>query len=1056
MLYFADIPAVYQSTQSVNEFAIIDSTTLNQPTDVDHFSEISLDQTQETFPDHQTYEKPVQPNTSPFSLILPGQSATLNALAALPNVASVFSSFSNIITGIAQETVAPRTQTPHQAPSATTYDQQPPLTSAATPSAHQFSPFPHQPPAVAEPAGPPPRLYSPHDHPAVLPDSSAKPPTLGGAGSGNTYRLQAKRKVYAPLPGLNSAGSGVAEVQPIFQASPQSSFGNFPPHFTAQPNQAVPEVFAPAAVTLGSQIPFTPPTAPSTSFQPFVGSLNQSTPPAVVAESDSLITTGPPSIPVSQIPGVPISTFTPHDLTSHTTPTYQPAAAAVPPVNAQLPPTGNSFSYRLKGKPQYRAPNTYQTVAAKSLPGPLGVDPFAHNQPPVNVPPAGGQPQFFQPIPLDNHPVTVPLTPFAPPQATISSFSQSGSSVGPANNYSPVPLFSSAADQQRSVNAVPPAIPLLGHPQTIEAVAEIPKVSIFSPFPLDISQPKNPVSVPYLPETKVDQAYPSVPLFSSSGNQLPVNVNTFEAETPAFTPFPLDSQQQNPATSTFTLFSNPSAVSAELAHPTVAISSVPLFPLNPQEPELSVNAPIAAPFSTFSNQVFNENNQVDWQIDPIQHQLTSGCSVAETVPPITPTAQPTFESLPIVRETEQNNSQPPVTEIFAVSDAQTELSAAFSFTGNAPSALIPSQAVETESNAELNPQTATNSLFAFSNAQPESVFDINPVEAEPPKVPTPIQSLQTEISDDPFQQSRSNTPAVSLFAFSDTQSDATGTGFNFSAPIIPPTEQPAQTVAPQVFATPNTNISSDFQPFASSQTRSDVCFAPLYQNPPEPTDFNRISPQIVELSRAVSPPTQNFANNFFQPDSQHLSNINRPSFPQTSTTFQPEATQQANTNLSSFFGGNSSTSAASWFNPSPTIPVSLNQAPLVEPIPHALPIVAPSSTEFTTNTQIQNFFNNPPLLLGTQLDLVKDLNSQSDHLHRSEFTKRNSSADKSEAASDSILSNLVEPPSSVSEFSEFSELANQQAQGSSAKDAEDPIADIFGSQSSVRRKSCCL
>ncbi|XP_054727997.1 mucin-2 isoform X1 [Anastrepha obliqua] len=78
----------------------------------------------------------------------------------------------------------------------------------------------------------PPKLYTPTEVP-ILPAASAAPPPL--AGGQNTYRLAAKKKLYAPIPGLSEQTAGVPAptIDPLISAAPVQGIPPLPSQSTS-------------------------------------------------------------------------------------------------------------------------------------------------------------------------------------------------------------------------------------------------------------------------------------------------------------------------------------------------------------------------------------------------------------------------------------------------------------------------------------------------------------------------------------------------------------------------------------------------------------------------------------------------------------------------------------------------------------------------------------------------------------------------------------------------------------------------------------------------------
>lgn len=177
-----------------------------------------------------------------------------------------------------------------------------------------------------------------------------------------------------------------------------------------------------------------------------------------------------------------------------------------------------------------------------------------------------------------------------------------------------------------------------------------------------------------------------------------------------------------------------------------------------------------------------------------------------------------------------------------------------------------------------------------------------------------------------------------------------------------------------------------------------------------------------QLQKKESEKVSSTFDNFFkrQPSEQSL-NITYPEPPPSTSTL-----------ASSFFTASSNSSAAEWFNSSKTIdqPVSnqfdsdvnRNRKVTLETVETAQPLAATNNQTTPPNYfQIQNFFNNPPLISAT-----KEQDNNFNFIENNLINKRlHNLSHKASIETDggSISSNTVEPPSSAqSDFSEFTEV----------------------------------
>lgn len=466
--------------------------------DTDTFSEISLDQT----PDLDNYPPPpalYSPLQDTFPTTQSGISASLSQL---PLVAStVFSSFSNILKG--NSPVPQNQETQPLSVETSTFSQ-------ATPQQQQpFYDYPPPPaPIINQEPVEPPKLYSPNDA-SFLPPA----PHLASSGALNAYRLSAKKKIYAPAPGLGSASG--QHYQPTHHCeTPGPALQNIPP---IVPNSSPAVEYLPP-----SQFPSQPQELKSTSTLSSIsssitslfatpileqllpkGNSNQTTPSVeqnvydqfTVASSDlsspqverkqsstslinpTLFNTKPigqvtaqptpslqypaaqaqaPPQPITHQVDVsspqstpPVSFFNPNQFESTNQLFNQPPTSSIQqsntinqksqsffdnsqiadipaalsrcvyPLSAQLqqptappsliaPPPGNqSSSYRLKGKPHYKAPSIIPVTPAQSIIEktvlPVGSTSTQNFFNPIPSEPVPSQPTFSNPAPVESH-----------------------------------------------------------------------------------------------------------------------------------------------------------------------------------------------------------------------------------------------------------------------------------------------------------------------------------------------------------------------------------------------------------------------------------------------------------------------------------------------------------------------------------------------------------------------------------------------------------------------------------------------------------------------------
>ncbi|SPP82250.1 blast:SEC23-interacting protein [Drosophila guanche] len=193
-------------------------------------------------------------NANPLLEPPPGQgndsllSQAASSFTALPAVASnVFSTFSKRIYAGTKESEEPKLdiqptyiqQASHYAP--------PPVAAAPPP------PFYAAPPTAVDEivaAPEPPKFYAPTEVPAASVGIASAPPTA--AGNPNTYRLTARKKIYAPIPGFTAEQSALG---PQATSTPQTGLP-----FQTPPYPAPAPAPAPAAAPFEITAPVVPPT----------------------------------------------------------------------------------------------------------------------------------------------------------------------------------------------------------------------------------------------------------------------------------------------------------------------------------------------------------------------------------------------------------------------------------------------------------------------------------------------------------------------------------------------------------------------------------------------------------------------------------------------------------------------------------------------------------------------------------------------------------------------------------------------------------------------------
>lgn len=1100
------------------------------PLNPDTFSEISLDYNADDGASSTSSSR--QP---PAQYVASGQSATIAAVNLLPIVAStVFSSFSNIISGITSDSpaapaAAPQPQQqyhhqPAQAPPAVhqfqpyPQPQPPPPPVAITPSAEQYYPQPTVPAEATAIAavGPPPRLYSPHDPvtaaqpPSVRPPSGLPPPASSQSlhSANNTYRLNQKRKIYAPLPGLNTTHVPVHPSTDIphqpFVAPAQPAAPQFaqPPTPAASPSpfsltaliHKVPllDKFQQLAVSPAAPVPATQPdsafaTAPVYSSPPVLATppppaaqqqlyfhpsaatppLRQtSTPttsyfPAAAYAPAELQQPAPPvrktstpfAIHNQQSAPNPSNYFQPQPPSQFQTPPCVQSAVAAPPavpptLAAHLPPPSTGSSYRLKGKPLYKSPNTYGTVATAT-----------HFQPPVAAA-VGPYPvaQLYDPlqssgVPTTHAYVSAPQLPIQPaptvaffnptaatdvpdlPAAVVESQTFSNPPVVPE----PVAFFSpdvpkAAIETQTFGTAVAPETVAFFNPSLTPSV---PIHSVFNPTSSssDLQQSNSSFStVQDITVLSPAFAVTPVPIHPTSNSTFNPTTATYEA--------PAEPSQAINTSEDVELFSTTSTnevrhtvEEAAFVPPAGAFTSVPFYPVfNPttSTPETAAVQPPAdradqvIDYDVATLDAVTKNISLDESSSISFFNPTTSNEVAETPqhPPLYPTTSTTPANYFNATQSDQSAVVSAVNPIGAFNPfiAPTEPEAH-------PEPTLPAIAQPT---ASPSVGTVNNPAHFFTQTIQQHPERFSPIQSEAQVVHGTPQTLVPSIDRFVAAAAIEENP-VNYFNVITASSDATVTT---QAPLIPASNpidffnyhsssqhqsapfnpfetafapEPAHLAAVRPRETPFDNYIALEQQTRSSFIQSDDCsredtldivpnvdlpdlVTPAASEPIEST----VAQTDANLNIAVAPvaastPTP-VASDLFQ--TTHTLAASHSTFASFFDT--PAANTNANNNWFNPIATPIATPASQSNNtplhkPNPTDPINFfAQAP--PPVVSAVTAHEPNAPEqaisasvsaapsldIVNNSQIANFFNNPPPLpddaTQQQLDLVKDCN----------------------------------------------------------------------------------
>ncbi|XP_061401814.1 uncharacterized protein LOC133337620, partial [Musca vetustissima] len=554
---------------------------------------------------------------------MPIQAAS--SFSALPSVASnVFSSFSKRITGISSRETTPGYETSAADPNGNSNQQQqyqysaanqpppdqpfyapPPLATESTGAAYGFpsgldpTANPNIPPAE------PPKFYTPAEIPQAPPSAAAAPPP-SSAGGQNNFRFSAKKKLYAPIPGLSDQQQ-------------------------QQPGQAA--LFQPAA-----PLPGAIPPAPFPSTDPY-----SQTPTYPTEERKSEERKGGLFSKITQL--------APAGVLQNITGLVQSAAGTItqtinPNAGSQTPsgnnyeqqyqqPQGGNFGIQFDQQQQqqqvgvgyplppppatnyFATPNYSGEPQANYTPPPPATGESANNQA-IHPPPAAIQPvAFFNPQQAGSVPPSGPINFFnptaAPPSifdpfkqaesATASQPTQGASTVlssrppsqpgqQPPPSASSVPLFTPSTDNQSGVNFF-----------NTSAAAAPP--TIFDPFQqnsnsAEPTRPARPSSRPYntyseaVPQASSDQQQLRPP---SASSQPPSQVDQSATSDSITQPIP---EGQTSAPQPTVQFFNPllvPAVSQPSLTPTSSSAETqqPLRPPSNQAPTLSDNSASQVP-----------------------------------------------------------------------------------------------------------------------------------------------------------------------------------------------------------------------------------------------------------------------------------------------------------------------------------------------------------------------------------------------------------------------------------------------------------------------------
>ncbi|KAH8412826.1 hypothetical protein KR009_005992 [Drosophila setifemur] len=336
--------------------------TVGQPSSIDDseaLDEINLNTSSEDstgLGGSSPYRGASDPNANPLLEPPPGASndsllsQAASSFTALPSVASnVFSTFSRIYAGSREPSEEPRLDIQPAYIQQANYA--PPAAALAPPVP---APFYAAPPAAAHEvvAPEPPKFYAP----AEVPTSNLGPPPT--AGNPNTYRLAARKKLYAPIPGFSEQTGQAAQ-------APQATQAPLPfqtPPYPAQADSALGAAPNQAPFDISAQVTPNPPPVEERKTGGGLFSLTSLVPQGVLqnisglvqsatgrtSESGNSLSSNPPPpsggyLEISSGPPAPAPNFfggPPPTAGNYFTPGVAPAAQ---PVEVLAPPSVGGF-----------------------------------------------------------------------------------------------------------------------------------------------------------------------------------------------------------------------------------------------------------------------------------------------------------------------------------------------------------------------------------------------------------------------------------------------------------------------------------------------------------------------------------------------------------------------------------------------------------------------------------------------------------------------------------------------------------------------------------------
>ncbi|KAG4074829.1 hypothetical protein HA402_014383 [Bradysia odoriphaga] len=999
--------------------------------DTESFSEISLDQPS----DQESYTSlanPLQDDqfgtdySKPFNPLTQATHLTAS-LSQLPSVASsVFSSFSNILKG---NSPTPNISTEQQQQSQQhidPYNAPPVPTLGNVPFVNSTLAYPSEEPSV--PAAIP-TFYSPSD-PAFPPPAPTLSPPPANTSSGNAYRLTTKRKTYAPAPGLTFQDN-----QPV-----ASAFPSYAPPLPNPINE--PNFSANQSTSYENTAVIQPPSQSNkfslTSFfstpllEKITGSTvshSQETPASSVPDVFSVPSINPPA---------PVTTINPGLFDTHPT---APVTTINPGLFDTHPPA--PVSTINPGLFDKHPPAPVTTIS----PGLFDTQPpvFDAHHPPLsdNIPTYSPQQQTYQPTP----PLSTPLF-FNPAQQTnlpaVNQTHQSSAYVTP--------------EPFSNISSIPPSsIPPSGNVSNYRLRGKPHYKN-----PLSTATTSAPLATPFF------QATPNPAITSEIFN--PVNTTATESPDQSLQ----SSGFSHPPPPNVGFFNQPPSVPVEPKAANVTFFN------QPQNLPIEPNVPLFNPFhpnSSGNTHSFDSFGTGNVQQPPILGQ-TQGIDIQQPVPnqqPFQIEQQQQFQHFQVPTEQQQSQSQPVQHhQPFLLQPFQQESSQLLT------EQQVQTQSVETSLVQETNPEQQSPSipqsdlsldqahLTTSPQASQTNLFQqFEPAKESDQLIPTQFQVSSEQSETEQQVTSLQPQPFVNPFAIR-SQSNSSDKQSNFSSDLFTPFQAQNQT--------------QSFYPLQTAKTAGSVESNQHLQEEVSTAGENTFQPQLTEeildttqakfTNLNLKPQDIAAETNFVGPvESQQDDNKAEGLIHQTdtgstdsktSTTFDnffgSQTTQQSastaypeqchtepiptSTLASSFFTTPTNPSPADWFNSPKTVEPSTNRFEgdinrnLQPPTERE---TLDASNFFATNNnnqissppnyfQIQNFFNNPPLIADS-----KEQDSNFNFFENNLINKRlhNLTHHKGSTETDggSISSNIVEPPSSAqSEFSEFAEVNPETSQ----------------------------